>query len=341
MANKDEQNNYLSNYPGMEKMVELTAGLADLILKSEEIQKTMKDLCDRVVQAITPLVSELYSSDFYENITKTFKRFADGVLLYRLQTLGYLEWCCIDEWVHMDQSDENEWSFSSMVLLKLEREENFSPDKLDRYIGRRFSKEIIRSIEEDTALYLEKSDVEKLKRAMVDFRARRYMDSANLLAGLIDSQSIKQELYDIDHNKYCLDNYDQKNGIPNFSQGWKAFHIVFSNNFSKYFDGEKFNGKGKKDRQDGFNNFVNNIKGKMPSDDNITSIVALSFCLLRFFDESNFKDYPEYIPSSINRHWLMHGMYDLDDITRYDCIKLLLMLNQIAKLYSKLKKGEL
>jgi len=37
----------------------------------------------------------------------------------------------------------------------------------------------------------------------------------------------------------------------------------------------------------------------------------------------------------------MHGMYDIDDITKIDCVKLLLMLNQLSDLYSKLKSGEL
>ena len=222
----------------------------------------------------------------------------------------------------------------------MERDKKFTLDHVDRYIGSRFTREKIRQIEEDTMPYLERKDADKFRKAMVDFRARRYLGSANLLAGLIDAQNIKQELYDIHNNKYCLENKDGK-GTPNFSQGWKAFYIVFSNNFAKYFDGEKFNGKGKKDREEGFNQFVDKIKGKMPTNEDMISIVALSFCLLKFFEDSDFANYPYRIPTSINRHWLMHGMYDLENITRYDCIKLLLMLNQISKLYAKLKNGEL
>ena len=101
---------------------------------------------------------------------------------------------------------------------------------------------------------------------MIDFRARRYLESANLLASLIDAQNIKQELFDISHDKYIIDNYDSKNGKPNVSQGWRAFYIVFSNNFSVYFDGEKFNGRNDAKRKESFQNFVQNIKGKLPSD---------------------------------------------------------------------------
>lgn len=343
--NIEPSNGWLVNYPKLKAIGELSAEIAKVALNMDSVVQNIKKAAESLTEVMRPLVSQIYSEDFFDNIRKSFKLFADGVLISRLETMGMYEWCNIDEWIKLDSTEverESGLRYSDMVILKLEREKNFDSDKLDRFIGRKFTKEILRTVEDDTALYLEKNDADKFRKAMVNFRARRYLDSANLLASLIDAQNIKQELFDVSNNKYSLENYDKKHNKPNVSQGWRAFYIVFSNNFAVYFDGEKFNGKSNgKDRQDGFTDFVNNIRGKIPSNENITAIVALSFCLLRFFEDSDFTDYPEYIPSAINRHWLMHGMYDIEDVTRYDCIKLLLMLNQISRLYAKLKNGEI
>ena len=59
--------------------------------------------------------------------------------------------------------------------------------------------------------------------------------------------------------------------------------------------------------------------------------------MLKFFDDSDWTDKKNgTIPSSVNRHWLAHNMYDYDDITRADCMKLFLLLYQIMELYCKL-----
>lgn len=343
--NTEPSDVWLANCPGLKAIGEISAEMAKLALDMDVVKETIREASKRLIEVMRPLVSQIYSEDFFNNIKTSFKVFADGVLLSKLETMGAYEWCNIDEWIKLDTTEDERKSglrYSDMVILRLERDDNFDSDKLDRYIGRRFTKVILRTVEDNTASYLEKNDANKLRKAMVNFRARRYLDSANLLASLIDAQNIKQELFDVSNNRYSLDNYDKKHNKPNVSQGWRAFYIVFSNNFSAYFGGEKINWKSNgKNRKDGFNDFVNNIRGKMPSNENITAIVALSFCLLRFFEDSDFTDYPEYIPSTINRHWLMHGMYDIEDVTRYDCIKLLLMLNQISRLYAKLKKCEI
>lgn len=346
MSSDNEELSYdlSSVFSGAKKFVELTAGFPKLFDTDaiDALLEPFKVFIEQIEKSLKPLY-ELYNPDFFENIRKNFKIFSDGLLLSRLQTFGALEWCNIDDWIKLEDDKLNEVNmpFSHWVLLRLEREKRFKIEHVDRYVGRHFTKEIIKRIEEDTVFSLEDKDADKFRKAMIDFRARRYLDTANLLASLIDAQNIKQELFDIRNDKYSVENIDSKHGTPNCTQGWKAFHIVFSNNFSKYFDGERFNGKGKKAREDGFNKFVNSIKGKMPTNENMISIVALSFCLLKFFEDSDFTHYPNNIPTSINRHWLMHGMYDLEHVTRYDCIKLLLMLNQISRLYAKLKNGEI
>ena len=310
---------------------------------SERVTKPLEEMQKKLVESFRPLY-EMAIPTAFENLGKTFKVFADGVLLFRLQTLGMFEWCNIDEWIDIaNESDNKEnLSLSDNVILKLEENDNFTAIDVDKYVGKYFTQEIIKRIEEATLPFLDEHDVQKLKRAMIDFRARRYFDSANLLAGLIDSQSIKQELYDIKNGKY-QDRFVNDERKPNVSQCWKSFYHVFANNFSIYFDGEEFNPNGKQEiKEESFEKFIDRIKGKLRNDDEtIVSIIALSICLFNFFSDSDWTYYPEYIPSVLNRHWLMHGMYDIEDITRHDCIKLLLMLNQISKIYSKLRNGEL
>ena len=71
-------------------------------------------------------------------------------------------------------------------------------------------------------------------------------------------------------------------------------------------------------------------------------MIQLSFALLKYFDDSNWQDkHNGKIPSSINRHWLVHSMYDYDDIKRADCIKLFCILFQMVELYSLEEKRHL
>lgn len=341
--NEDEYSyDLFSRYPGIKRITELASEMLEYIATdTESAFNSFKVMEKRLTEAIRPLY-EFSLPAAKENLGKIFKTFADGALLYRLQSLGILEWCNIDAWIKMDSKDLKEGSvipFSDWVLLRLEREESFTIDKVDKYIGSRFSKDILKKIEEETTLSLSESDSLKLRKAMIDFRARRYFESANMLASLIDSQSIKQELFDVQNGKY------QDRFKKNISQGWKSFYHVFANNFAIHFGGEEFTGEV---REETFEKFIEKIKGKIPYNesgkpniDDVVSIIALSICLFNFFSISKWVDYPDNKPTVINRHWLMHGMYDLEDITRYDCIKLLLILNQISKLYAKLKNGEI
>ena len=214
----------------------------------------------------------------------------------------------------------------SPTYLKEYLDDDASIKDIDAYITNYFTKKIIISIADRTALNLDEKDVKKFDQAMIDFRARRYLDCANLLASLIDSQSIKQELDDLKKERY--------GEFPdNITQGWQAFYIVFRNDLSKYFDGKVFVGKGKKEkRENGFKEFMEEVKADLSDYETKIPILLLASCLIKFFEDSNWKNYPQK-PEVINRHWLMHGMYDIDDITKSDCIKLLLMLNQLTDIY--------
>ncbi len=83
--------------------------------------------------------------------------------------------------------------------------------------------------------------------------------------------------------------------------------------------------------------FFKSIKHDECFQDKKEILISMSFAMLKFFDDSDWTDKKnDTIPSSINRHWLAHSMYDYGDITRSDCMKLFFMLYQIMELYSKL-----
>ena len=246
--------------------------------------------------------------------------------------MGELEWCY---WGVEELDDSKLWELSPTYLKEyLNENEKASIKDIDIYIAKYFTKKIIDNIANRTILNLDENDIKKLNQAMVDFRARRYLDCANLLASLIDAQSIKQEIYDMKNGRY--EEYP-----VNVTQGWVAFFIVFRNDLSKYFDGKVFVGKGGQEkREKGFKEFMEEVKSDLSDYETKIPILLLASCLIKFFEDSNFRNYPQK-PEVINRHWLMHGMYDIDDITKSDCIKLLLMLNQLTDIYAKIKKGEL
>lgn len=287
-----------------------------------------------------PSMSEKILTAFKNIFTDEFREFLKQAdinlkenLILNLEILGDLEWCYL-EIEGLEDSDIFDLDFPSQLKEYLETHQQASIKDIDEYIAKRFKKETIEDITNRTIMNLDTNDTEKLNQAMIDYRAKRYLDCANLLASLIDAQSIKQELFDMKNNRYV-------GNIINVSQGWKAFFIVFHNSLSKYFENENFSGDSKKEkRENKFNEFIQKIKPNLNEYQITLPILHLAYCLLKFFDDSDWKNYPQK-PEVINRHWLMHGMYDMDDITKSDCIKLLLMLNQLANIYAKLRNGEL
>lgn len=172
------------------------------------------------------------------------------------------------------------------------------------------------------------SEKSKLDLAFELYLKHEYFASAMLLAGLIDSVSINQAL-------------KTKNNTQNVSQCWKCYGKIIQEEFGgEYFNEQfPFNKSAKNnERGNATIKFFNSIKQDVYLSDNKKVIlIPLSFALLKFFDDSDWLDKKNgIIPSSINRHWLAHNMYNYDDITRADCIKLFCMLYQIVELYSML-----
>lgn len=175
--------------------------------------------------------------------------------------------------------------------------------------------------------HLPESEKKKLDLAFELYLKQEYFTSAVLLAGLIDSASINQLLKANDNPE-------------NVSQCWKCYGKVIQDNFGgTYFSGQfPFNkSAGNDERGKATIDFFKSIKHDVCFDEKKDILIPLSFALLKFFDDSDWKDKQNgLIPSSINRHWLAHNMYDYDDVTRADCIKLFCLLYQIIELYSLL-----
>lgn len=231
--------------------------------------------------------------------------------------LGEIGWCLPK---HLLKSE-----ISGGIFFDLEND--VSIDDIDTRVAESFWEREIEALVILIGQQLSKSEKSKLDFAFRLYLKQEYFTSAVLLAGLIDSASINQVL------KSSAD-------FQNVSQCWKCYGKVIQKNFGgKYFSGTfPFNKPAKNgERGKATIEFFKSIKHDICFDNKKDILIPLSFALLKFFDDSDWQDKQNgIIPSSINRHWLAHNMYDYDDITRADCIKLFCMLYQIVELYSML-----
>lgn len=237
------------------------------------------------------------------------------VLLYACY--GEIGWC-LPEYLtkHIE---------SHKIITDLEN--GVSIDAIDTKVADCFWEREVEAIALLTKRHLSASENSKLDIAFELYLKQKYFASAMLLAGLIDSTSINHFL--------------KTNPTPeNVSQCWTCYGKIIQDNFGdKYFSSPfPYNKPAKNDeRGKATIEFFKSIKYDVAIDDKKEILIPLSFALLKFFDNSDWQDKQNgIIPSSINRHWLAHGMYDYDDITRADCMKLFFMLYQIVELYSML-----
>ena len=202
-----------------------------------------------------------------------------------------------------------------------------SIDEIDSKIAECFWEREIEANVILTERLLSDSDKKKLDLAFELYLKQEYFTSAMLLAGIIDSASINQAL-------------KGPSTIENVSQCWKCYGKVIQENFAtKYFTAEfPYNKNAKEDKRSKATiDFFKSIKHDECFQDKKDILIPLSFAMLKFFDDSDWTDKKNgTIPSSVNRHWLAHNMYDYDDITRADCMKLFLLLYQIMELYRNL-----
>ncbi len=238
-------------------------------------------------------------------------------LLFIMACWGEIGWC-LPKWKQRKIKMGN-------VLSDLKN--NVSIDEIDEELSNCFKEREIEALTILIQRHQPDSEKKKLDLSFELYLKQEYLACAMLLAGLIDSTSI---------NYYLRTNHDSRN----VSQCWKCYGKVIQENFGGTYFGVDFPFKesAKDDkRANATIEFFKSIKNEACFDHKKEILIPLSFALLKFFDDSDWKDKKDgIIPSSINRHWLAHNMYDYDDIKRADCIKLFCMLYQMVELYSML-----
>lgn len=326
----NEDNNQIPFNGNIKKLNEIANELSTSM--QETLSITMSALGNVIsettqsVDSIRELAIDIasFTHDLRSAVLETFTRFdfescrqnIINNLIYECEASGSMGWC----FYGIDILSDNLPFIDFYEAKNHIKSGKVTTARIDEYITKCLPKETIEKVAAKTEMLLSPEDANKLKKAMIDFRAKRYYDSANLLAGLIDSQSIKELLF-------------HSNPKDNISQGWQAFAIAYKNKFSNKLDTSLMKPKSKK-REEEFLSFVNTNKENKHIDTQfITQNLLLCYSLLSFFQNNDWRDYPNNKPAVINRHWLAHGMYDYHDIKKSDCLKLLFMLNQIANLF--------
>lgn len=245
------------------------------------------------------------------------------LLTYKTADLGW----CIERKPKMKNN--------KILLSKIERkitEYNFISDEIvleiDKYANDIITDKAIKDIISETKLY--SSDKAKIDKAYHFFCQNDFYTCSFYLATLIDSQNIKTEL------KHFL---EEGGDIP--SQCWKSYIRIVEYHFAKIlFDNERIrtdklvNGK---TRREEFEKLINkiNYKNFIGNEDLFINIFAIGYSLLNFFENTDWSKYHNERPAYFNRNWLTHGMYNIDDIERIDCVKLFFLLYSINGLFWK------
>ncbi|MDE6834028.1 MAG: hypothetical protein K2J39_07285, partial [Ruminococcus sp.] len=243
--------------------------------------------------------SEKWIQDFNTDTIDEISEAINAHMVLIKACWGEIGWC-LPKWKERDIKVGN-------VLSDLKN--SVSVREIDEGLADCFKERDIEAITILIAMHLSNSEKSKLDLAFQLYLKQEYFTSAVLLAGLIDSASINQVLKTTDNPE-------------NVSQCWKCYGKVIQENFGgTYFSGTfPFNKSAKNnERGKATIEFFKSIKHDVCFDNKKDILISLSFALLKFFDDSDWRDKQNgIIPSSINRHWLAHNMYDYDDITRAD-----------------------
>lgn len=302
--------NIVPDTEGLKNALSLFGDTMTEIVKNVDITNGLSTIVQDFTNSLRSAILESFPQPFF----KSFRQDLVDSLIRECEVAGSMGWC-----FHGIDGLGDELSVLFFRQMKRDIDDGkITLESVDSYIAKQFTKEIISDVSVKTEEMLSKEDKEKFQKAMIDFRARRYYDTANILVGLIDAQSIKEILL-------------HGNSGDNISQGWQAFAVAYNNKFSNQFDTSLIKPKSKK-RENDFSAFVEANKESI-SCEIIKKNFLLCYSLLSLFHNSDWHDYPNQKPNVINRNWLAHGMYDYNDIKKSDCLKLMFMLNQVANLY--------
>lgn len=242
-------------------------------------------------------------------------------LHYRNAAFG---WCVCED--HTDKTP------MSMIVNKVSKEirntsieSDSDIDNLDTRVSSIISDEDVGYIA--SKILLSDKDREKIKRAVFFFQQGDFYTCSFYLATLIDSQNIKTE---VSYHKQQEDNKKS-------SQCWRSFVKIIDYYFENLLVDKKLSeAMTQSNRREAFEQLIEKINYNQYSvfDTPVPLVIETGYALLNFFDNTDWSDYLTTRPAYFNRNWLCHGMYDIEDINRVDCVQLFFLLYSVNKLFS-------
>lgn len=246
------------------------------------------------------------------------------LLYYKSAALG---WCICDDEKQNNKLQDIFHALSNKINTK-NIESDIDIAEIDNYANALISDEDITTLVSEMLLCDE--DCDKLSRALTFFQQKDYYTCSFYLSTLIDSQNIKLE---VEQHIKLQDDICPK-------QCWISFIRVLDYHFPNITDESLRNSdmSGPKKRE-AFTDLVDKINYSKYSvyETNILLIVAVGYCLINLFDNTNWMGYKNTRPAYFNRNWLTHGMYDIADVDRIDCLKLFFLLYGIHKLFGAIQ----
>ena len=193
---------------------------------------------------------------------------------------------------------------------------------VDTAIDKLFKNRDLLSIYKELILLLagDNDSLKKLNVAIRLFKKKKYYESANILFELIDARSIQILITRQQSNT--------KQGVRSMS---KVLKLKFGNFLNMAEADESNNKDAMKELFEKLPEYV--ATESFENDWMAYEVINLAYTFKTLFDSCDWEN-TNLRPAAINRNCLMHGMYDYDEITRYDCIKILFLLRKLLQVYS-------
>lgn len=276
------------------------------------------------------------NKSFSDNINKSLSICSKSMwffLIKNYMAFGDVLWCVwntVEDEPLFSHYNLNNGSLPSTLKEIYESGDIEDIEEADKIIFSFMQKEEVESIQKYIQTNLVEKDKIKFRHAITNFENDRFYECAQILCGLIDSQNIKRN----------LDKRKENDEYP-INQGGSAFSVVLIRELLKDIY-EEYNQEEYKQVNDCLwkhRKYLEEHLGETKDAKDLkNTLIIINLCcgMNSFFNNYKWTNYPDDKPKIINRNWLMHGMYDYDEIKSTDCIKLMLLLRQIISLYNSL-----
>lgn len=275
---------------------------------SQYLTKSMNNRCWLVkLPAITDVHNQKEAEEAQQ---KQLFGFVHAMNIQRAIDYGQCGWALFDDYVPQK---------ILRPLKKIQDDGEYSQD-IDEQISYRCSDKDIRNLIKEIQTYNESEDFYiKIKQAENEFKHKRYYICALLLFNIIDS-----------HNISLLNNKQQD---PT-KQGNKALLKLVSLQYSSIINGLSPCESEQKEKQLHELMAQYTYTENYEADARIYELINLLWAFNTIFSNDKWEQCTE-LPSCINRHFLIHGIYQNQDIMRYDCIKLFFLLRKLVRVIPK------